>query len=240
MENPQLTRKERRAEAIKRYLETGKLCSDVTNVKKKGQEFSLNELNSQVCMAKTAAEAFAPMKTIMTAIASAKGYIKKGQSKIRKGGSPDDFLNFVTMKMCDRWQNQKNEDLMTGVVGKTNIENWCAYANIVLYTLLIEYNTSVLDLNLRQIPMQKDDNDEWTEVEIEDTRNFEEYLPGFELEAFSKEQILLSLENLPITLKEFAIDIVYYALHEAFLDPARKNFALVGINFFRRGLTLDE
>lgn len=234
------TRAERRADAVKRYLETGRLCTDIPAVKKKNQDRSLQEINETICNAKDVSEIFNDMKTLMTATAYAKGYIKKGQSKIRKGGSPDDFLNFVTMKMCERWLKQKNEDLLTGKIGRTNIENWCAYANIVIYTLLIEYNTSVLDLNLRQIPLQEDDNGELTEVEIEDERLFEEMVPGSELETFSKDQILDSLKNLPETLKEFAIDILYYASFGAFLDLSKKNFAIVGLNFFRRGLTMHE
>lgn len=233
---PKLSRKEQKAIAQQRLRETGKLCVETKVKAKKGQK-SLQEINDRVCAASDVSEIFSDMKILMTSVATAKGYIKKGQSKIRKGGSPDDFLNYVTIKMCERWKKQKDDDLINGEYGKTRIENWCAYANIVIYTLLNEYNRSVVDFNFSQMPTQRDKDGEETEIEYENPKALDELECFMLKELITPATIKQAIDQLPEDLKWYMLDSLFYILYGKFLDPSKKNFAIVGAKMLKRSLS---
>ena len=65
-------------------------------------EDSLLSLNNIIQQATTTAEIFEPMKRLCAALAVHRKLILPGMSKIREGGSPDDFLNFATLHYIDR------------------------------------------------------------------------------------------------------------------------------------------
>ena len=229
-----LSKKERVAQNLKRLKETGSYCvKTASNNLKKGQE-PLQEINDRINKSKSVNEIFLDMKILMTAVATAKGYIKKGQSKIRKGGTPDDFLNYCTMRMCERWKRQG--DILTSQVGQTKIDNWCAYGQIVMFNYLIEYNKSIFDMDVSQIPMQIDKDGEISEIEIEDPAG----LTGFQqislYQNISNNAIYSAVENLPCELKIYLIDILYYIIYDKFLDKSKKDFVIIGVKFFRRTL----
>lgn len=230
-----LSRKEQRELAQKRLRETGKICEKTNVAAKKGQD-SLQEINDRVSAAENVSDIFMDMKTLMTSVASAKGYIKKGQSKIRQGGSPDDFLNFVTIKMCERWQKQKSDDLINGPVGKTRIENWCAYANITMFNHLIEYNRSILDFDYEQMPTQVDKDGDITEIEIENPKEFSVLSNIILKEKLTPEHILHVIETFPSDLREFMPDAIFYLIYNRFMDSERRDFTIIAVRLLRRAL----
>ena len=176
----------------------------------------------------------------MTSVATAKGYIRKGQSKIRQGGSPDDFLNFVTIKMCERWKKQRddviNSDGIEGEVGKTKIDNWCAYANICMFSLLNEYNRSIVDFDFAQIPTQRDKDGDETPIEIESPKAFDDLQSAFLGMSITPQAIERYINTLPMSLRIYMLDSLFYILYGKFLDPSKKNFALVGARLLERSM----
>ncbi len=231
---PKLSKQERVAQNIKRLKETGSYCVKTASNNLKEGQTPLQEINDRINQAHSINEIFLDMKILMTAVATAKGYIKKGQSKIRKGGTPDDFLNYCTMKMCERWKRQG--DILTSAVGQTKIDNWCAYGQIVMFNYLIEYNKSIFDMDVSQIPLQVDKDGEITEVEVEDSNS----LVGFQdialYQSISTRVIKDALSHMPLELQVYAIDILYYLTYEKLLDKAKENFVKIGVKFFRRML----
>jgi len=230
---PKLSKKERMALNIQRLKETGSYCAR-TNIEAKKGDSSLQEINDRINSAHSTEEIFMDMKTLMTSVATGKGYIRKGQSKIRKGGTPDDFLNYCTMKMCERWKKQGN--ILEAAIGQTKIDNWCAYANMVMFSYLVEYNKSIFDMDFTQIPLQTDKDGEISEIGVEDPKSFK----GFQEIALkyniSYKSVKLALAKLPVEIKKYTIDLIYYINYNKFLDKSKKNFVLVGIKLFRRNL----
>lgn len=233
IKQPKLSRRERVAQNIQRLKETGSYCAK-TSIAAKGDNASLQEINDRINKAKSTTEIFMDMKTLMTSVATAKGYIRKGQSKIRKGGTPDDFLNYCTMKMVERWKKQG--DILTASLGQTKIDNWCAYGNIVMFSYLVEYNKSIFDMDVSPIPMQIDKDGEETEIEIEDTKSDFGYRDTFVGTLISKESIQTALDKLPTELSIYSLDILYFLQYHKYLDKQAKTFVDIGINFFRRNL----
>ena len=230
-----LSAKERKALARQRLIETGRICEETKVEAKKGQD-KLQDINDRVCAGKDTASIFMDMKTLMTAVAAAKGYIKKGQSKIRKGGSPDDFLNYVTVRMCERWQKQKTDDLLYGAVGKTRIENWCAYANICIFSLLNEYNRSVMDFDVCQMPKYQDKDGDFKDVDFEDRKQELELDSVIFSGKLTPETIKNCIDYLPEDLRRYAVDALFYMTYNKILDKSHESFALIGARILRRRL----
>lgn len=233
---PKLSKKERIAANLQRLKETGSYCAK-TNLKASDGKEDLQTINDRINKAKSVTEIFLDMKTLMTSVAVAKGYIKKGQCKIRKGGTPDDFLNYCTMRVCERWKKQG--DILTAAVGQTKIDNWCAYGQIVMFSYLAEYNRSIFDLDFSQVPLQIDDDDEVSEIQLEDTSSEIDFKSIVVRQNFSKETIYRAASKLPRDLQIYLVDILYYITYNKFLDQSKKTFAIVGTNFLR-GILQDE
>lgn len=233
LKQPKLSRKERVAQNLQRLKETGSYCAK-TSIAAKGSNASLQEINDRINNATSTSEIFMDMKTLMTSVASAKGYIRKGQSKIRKGGTPDDFLNYCTMKMVERWRKQG--DILTASLGQTKIDNWCAYGNIVMFSYLVEYNKSIFDMEASQIPTQIDKDGEETEIDIEDPSSLNGIQSLFVGSLISKTTILNALKKLPKDIFPYSLDILYFLQYNKYLDKQHQAFVDVGINFFRRNL----
>lgn len=230
-----LSAKERKALARERLIKTGRICEETKVDAKKGQD-RLQVINDRVCAGKDTASIFMDMKTLMTAVAAAKGYIKKGQSKIRKGGTPDDFLNYVTVRMCERWQKQKTDDLLYGPVGKTRIENWCAYAQICIFSLLNEYNRSVMDYDFIQMPKYQDKDGEFKDVDLEDRKQEMELDSILSSGKITKTTIKSCIDNLPEDLRRYSVDALFYMTYNRVFDKSHEAFAIIGARILRRSL----
>lgn len=231
---PKLSKKERVAQNIQRLKETGSYCAKTAIGHLKEGQDSLQEINDRINSAKDVSEIFMDMKILMTSVAAGKGYIKKGQSKIRKGGSPDDFLNYCTMRMCERWKRQG--DILTASVGKTKIDNWCAYGNIVMFNYLIEYNRSIFDMDASQIPLQIDKDGEETEIDIEDQTILNDFQDIALYQHISPQTLREVFEKMPLELQIYRLDIIYFLVYGKLLDKTKEPFVIIGVKMFRRFL----
>lgn len=230
---PEDTPAERKAKQNERLRRHGRITNKTYIEAKKGQD-SLQEINDRVCEGSCTGEIYEDMKAICTSVAYSKGYIKKGQSKIRDGGTPDDFLNFMTITLLTRWQKQR--DTLGGEVGKTKIENWCAYANTIAYRLLVGYNRSIVDFAFQQMPLQQGEDGSVTEVEFEDIPATEKIESIFLREAVSVKALQEAIDSFPEDLRVHALDSLFYVIYGKFMNTATKNFAIVGAKMLKRSL----
>jgi len=199
-------------------------------------EDSLLALNNRIQQATTSSEVFEPMKRICAALAVHRKIITPGTCKIRKGGSPDDFLNFATLNYVLRWKKQFEP--AHGRKPVAEIQNWIPYISNTIRYCLINYNKEVQDYDFLPLPTR------YTDL---DSGATEESCIAFNDEEFSKIELRCSLtvdaihsiiESLPEELWPYKADILYYinSRQKKFVDERAKNYVIIGKNLFYKGL----
>lgn len=197
-------------------------------------EDSLLSLNNIIASAKQQSEVFEPMKRIATACALQKGYIKPGCSKIRQGGSPDDFLNFATLYYVQRWKKQFQPSDKRMAVAE--IQNWIAYVHSTIRFQLILYNREVQEYDFLPMPVYFAEDDESTfdkDLPMDD-----DTLTYVELKALASPTVLHTLiTQLPEELHPYTVHILHYlACPNTIVCEDCRNFVLIGKAFLRKGV----
>lgn len=199
-------------------------------------EDSLLSLNNIIQQATTTAEIFEPMKRLCAALAVHRKLILPGMSKIREGGSPDDFLNFATLHYIDRWNKQKEPP--HGKRPVAHIHNWIPYISSTIRFCLMHYNKEVQDYDFLPVPTYYSEAEGGEEL-VNDVFSEDDQFAITDLKtSITIETIHQLIESLPKELSPYKADILYYINNQSkkFVDVKRKNFVIIGKNLFCRRL----
>jgi hypothetical protein len=199
-------------------------------------EDSLLSLDAFIQNADNTTDIFIPMKRICAAMAISKRMISPGASKIRQGGSPDDFLNFATLNYVLRWKKQFEPAHGRKPVSK--IQNWLPYVSNTIRYCLINYNKEVQDYDFLPLPHHFTDS-EVGETEETDIVYVDTTFCKMELRAsITMETIHGLVQRLPKELLPFRAEILYFINNKSqkFVSEKNKNFVIIGKNIFCKGL----
>ena len=180
---------------------------------------------------------FTAMKRICAACALYKGITKPGGSKIRQGGSPDDFLDFAVLHYVDRWRKQfLPADKRRPVV---KVLNWIPLITSTIHFHLINYNKDIFDYDFLPLPNYYGEDQEGSfDKDLPESKLDSSQLTYVELEMLQNPVVLRNvLFQLPDELRPHIIDILHYlASPGTLISKERRNFVIIGKAFLRKGL----
>lgn len=197
-------------------------------------EDSLLSLNEAIQAATSTAQIFIPMKRICAAISVSRKITAPGFSKIRQGGTPDDFLNFATLSYVIRWQKQF--DPPHGRKPVSHILNWIPYISNTIRYCLINYNKEVQDFDFLPLPNHFTDSS-IGQTEEDDIPDNSQNLNCILIKGSMSVEVIHSIiMSLPEELEKYYAEILYYIRNgrDRMLDEKNKNFIIIGTNIFNK------